>query len=164
MIAKLRTGWLLGSRLLRQLALAPFRPAGGPLLLRRFAPDGLVPLAEADLQRVQLLSLCDGCGLCDQVCMQQGALARAPEGMAPSELMLALSRSLPHLSRARLDLDAFGSCSVCQACQAACPRGIPVDEVASWCHALLLRLPGGLPPAGAVGRLPGRAAARPSQD
>ena len=134
----LRSLWLLATRLLHHLLTLPFRPRGGPLLLRRFAPDALIPLSTHDLEMIRILSRCDGCGLCDTACAMLGHL---PAGsLRPSDLVLSLSRSLPVLDVARADLEPFLFCGDCRMCRNWCPKGIPLDQVPYWSQGMLVRL------------------------
>jgi len=140
MIARIRALLLLAYRLVLHLLRWPFRRSQLRQFVQRYAPDRLLPLAASDSSALELLSVCDGCGLCDTACALLGPLRGGAEGLRPSELVVAASRSLPDLAEAPGDLDAFVACVDCRQCRGWCPHAIPVDEVAPWCADLLRRL------------------------
>lgn len=158
MIARLRALLLLAYRLVLHLLAWPFRRAQLRLFVQRYAPDRLLPLAPSDVAALELLSGCDGCGLCDTACALLGPLRAGAEGLRPSELVLAASRSLPDLAEAPGDLELFAVCADCHQCRGWCPRAIPVDELGPWCGDLLRRLQAA---GGRAAQPPGAAAGAP---
>lgn len=98
------------------------------------APDGnAIPIPQPDQEKSMDAAACIGCGACVAACKNASAmlfvsakvsqLALLPQGKA--------ERSQRALSMvARMDKEAFGSCTNTSECEAACPVGISVDNIA----------------------------------
>ncbi len=126
--ARLRATAMLGWR---ALLAYPFswlvRGRGGPQrFLAQYAPDGLAPLAPDEAARQPEFMRCVGCGACDLVCPLVGKLGRAQFG-GPSLVALAWARSGADARAAAAALELLPSaCGTCRACEAACPREVPL--------------------------------------
>ncbi|MGA1369119.1 MAG: succinate dehydrogenase/fumarate reductase iron-sulfur subunit [Blastocatellia bacterium] len=98
------------------------------------APDGnAIPIPKADADKAFDAATCIGCGACVAACKNSSA-------------MLFVSAKVSHLSLlpqgkveekrrvldmvARMDEEGFGNCTNTGSCEAACPKGISLDNIA----------------------------------
>lgn len=98
------------------------------------APDGnAIPVGKADADRAFDAATCIGCGACVAACKNASA-------------MLFVSAKVSHLSLlpqgrveeerrvlnmvAKMDEEGFGNCTNTGSCEAACPKGISLDNIA----------------------------------
>jgi len=98
------------------------------------APDGnAIPVAKVDADRAFDAATCIGCGACVAACKNASA-------------MLFVSAKVSHLSLlpqgrveeerrvlnmvAKMDEEGFGNCTNTGSCEAACPKGISLDNIA----------------------------------
>ena len=98
------------------------------------APDGnAMPIPKADADRAFDAATCIGCGACVAACKNASA-------------MLFVSAKVSHLSLlpqgrveeerrvlnmvAKMDEEGFGNCTNTGSCEAACPKGISLDNIA----------------------------------
>ena len=98
------------------------------------APDGnAIPSPKADADKAFDAATCIGCGACVAACKNSSA-------------MLFVSAKVSHLSLlpqgkveekrrvldmvARMDEEGFGNCTNTGSCEAACPKGISLDNIA----------------------------------
>lgn len=91
-------------------------------LLDTYAPDGLRPLEPAERERHPRLVGCINCGLCAFAARRMGN-ARMPE-VASSYMRL-------YARLGEASSDVGGDASDLEAAAAACPVGVPLDEVAA---------------------------------
>jgi succinate dehydrogenase / fumarate reductase iron-sulfur subunit len=98
------------------------------------APDGnSVPIPKTDADPAFASATCLGCGACVAACQNASAMlfvgakvsqfALLPQGQ-PERAQRALSMV------AQMDEEAFGNCTNTYECEAACPVGISVDNIA----------------------------------
>ena len=97
------------------------------------APDGnAIPIPKADADKAFDAATCIGCGACVAACKNSSA-------------MLFVSAKVSHLSLlpqgkveekrrvlemvARMDEEGFGNCTNTGSCEAACPKGISLDNI-----------------------------------
>ena len=126
--ARLRATAMLGWRALLAYPFAWLvRGRGGPRrFLAQYAPDGLAPLPPDDAARLPGFMRCIGCGACDLVCPLVGQ-AGAEAFRGPSLVALSWTRSSADLAAAAPTLRRLpAACGSCRACEAACPRQVPL--------------------------------------
>ncbi len=98
------------------------------------APDGnAIPIAQPDQEKSMDAAACIGCGACVAACKNASAmlfvsakvsqLALLPQGKTERN-----QRALSMV--ARMDDEVFGSCTNTSECEAACPVGVSVDNIA----------------------------------
>ena len=98
------------------------------------APDGnAIPIEKEDAAEAFNAATCIGCGACVAACPNSSAmlftsakvahLARLPQGKVEAE-----KRVLGMVNQ--MDLEGFGRCSNITACEAECPKGIKVTNIA----------------------------------
>jgi succinate dehydrogenase/fumarate reductase-like Fe-S protein len=118
-------------RLLVRAVLRGGLPRGIALYNRNYLPDGLVPLAAGEVERLPAYERCAVCGLCDAACpLVPDAAAQVFPG--PSFLASCLSRSLPQFHAAADYLAYFDRCGECRACEEVCPEDLPLREIAAF--------------------------------
>lgn len=99
------------------------REGGGEeRFLNSYRPEHLVPLSGEERERLPAMSACINCGLCALAAGRLGAV-RLPD------LASAYLRPYPLLGSAESDLR--GSEPDWRAAAAACPVGVPLEEVAA---------------------------------
>lgn len=110
-----------GHQLRRRL---PARRRGDGLaaVLATYRPDGLLPLTRQERERLPALSGCINCGLCALAAARLG-------GVRLPDLAGAYLRPYPLLREAASDLAGPGPDFA--AASAACPVGVPLEEVAA---------------------------------
>ncbi len=106
-------------------------PDGERLFLRHYRADGFHPPAGAERQRAAHAARCLACGLCSAACAQVGG--NPP--VDPQEAVLAASRLASEAVRFGLAPEPAAICQSCRACEASCPRGIPIAEIIDELHA-----------------------------
>jgi succinate dehydrogenase / fumarate reductase iron-sulfur subunit len=98
------------------------------------APDGnAIPVPKADADRAFDAATCIGCGACVAACKNASAmlfvsakvshLSLLPQGRVEEE-----RRALQMV--AKMDEEGFGNCTNTGSCEAACPKGISLDNIA----------------------------------
>lgn len=133
--------WSLGGRVLWNL-LAGWRGReahrGLGTFLRHYAPDHLTPRTPDEAQLLPAWEACVNCGLCTARCPVLRVLLRAEGRYAgPRQVATALSRAHPEAWAAH---DTCYTCTLCGACEAICPVGVPIpDLVASLRRAIALQ-------------------------
>jgi succinate dehydrogenase/fumarate reductase-like Fe-S protein len=125
---RLRAYAFLGFSLLLNLLRRPFRKTGIAKFEAQYSADGLFRLSQAERANVSRFSRCISCGLCDLYC---AGLAGAPRRM-PRALAIAGSRSLADYDALAGEAKAWLGCESCGACEAACPTGVPLRELAAF--------------------------------
>lgn len=117
-------GWYFAKRLL----VRTFLPRRGlARFLGAYGPEGLFPLEIEEKTAVSSLSRCVGCGACDARFDAYGRVARTTL-RAPSELVLAASRSLPEWDALAAPLAELERGDLA-ALEAVCPARIPFQDV-----------------------------------
>lgn len=133
--------WSLGGRVLWNL-LAGWRGReahrGLGTFLRHYAPDHLTPRTPDEVRLLPAWEACVNCGLCTARCPVLRALLGAEGRYAgPRQVATSLSRALPEAWAAH---DTIYTCTLCGACEAVCPMGVPIpDLVASLRRAIALQ-------------------------
>jgi Fe-S oxidoreductase len=133
--------WSLGGRVLWSL-LSGWRGReahrGLETFLRRYAPDHLTPRTPDEVRLLPAWEACVNCGLCTARCPVLRALLGAEGRYAgPRQVATSLSRALPEAWAAH---DTLYTCTLCGACEAVCPVGVPIPElVASLRRAIALQ-------------------------
>ncbi|MBC7224833.1 MAG: (Fe-S)-binding protein, partial [Anaerolineae bacterium] len=122
--------WSLGGRVLWNL-LAGWRGReahrGLETFLRRYAPDHLTPRTPDEARLLPAWEACVNCGLCTARCPVLRALLTAEGRYAgPRQVATGLSRALPEAWAAH---DTCYTCTLCGACEAVCPVGVPVPDL-----------------------------------
>ena len=98
------------------------------------APEAAaIPVPKESADQAFAAGMCIGCGACAASCKNSSAslfaaaraaqLAHLPQGQ-PEKSRRALSMA------ARMDLEGFGACSHTGSCEAACPKGISLENIA----------------------------------
>jgi succinate dehydrogenase / fumarate reductase iron-sulfur subunit len=98
------------------------------------APDGnAIPVPKDDAERAMDAAACIGCGACVAACPNASAmlfvaakvshLGLLPQGQAERD-----RRALGMV--AQMDAEQFGSCTNHAECEAACPKGISIENIA----------------------------------
>lgn len=106
--------------------------------LRHYAPDHLTPRTPEEARLLPAWEACVNCGLCTARCPVLRALLTA-EGRytGPRQVATSLSRAFPEAWTAH---DTVYTCTLCGACEAVCPVGVPIpDLVASLRRAIALQ-------------------------
>lgn len=98
------------------------------------APDGnAIPIPKADAEWAMDAAACIGCGACVAACKNASAMLFvsakvAHLGKLPQGKVEAKKRVLNMI--AQMDKEGFGSCTNTYACEAECPKGISVANIA----------------------------------
>ena len=98
------------------------------------APDGnAIPVPKQDADKSLDASACIGCGACVAACKNASAMLFTSAKV--SQLALLPQGKPERASRvlnmvAQMDEEGFGSCTNTSECEAACPAGISVDNIA----------------------------------
>ncbi|MBI3098077.1 MAG: succinate dehydrogenase/fumarate reductase iron-sulfur subunit [Planctomycetes bacterium] len=98
------------------------------------APDGnAIPVPKPVAERSMDAAACIGCGACVAMCPNAAAMLFTSAkishlGLLPQGQPERHSRALRMI--ARMDAEAFGSCTNTGECEAACPKGIPIEFIA----------------------------------
>jgi succinate dehydrogenase/fumarate reductase-like Fe-S protein len=123
---------LAASFWLHVLSLKPWRPGGGLELFREnYDADGLRPLTEHERDRLPHFATCLNCGLCLAACALLGRPEQELSG--PPDLIAQCYSRAPHQSWAAAgEAAAFAACAPCGACEAICPAGVPLREIAAY--------------------------------
>ena len=90
---------------------------------RSYAPDGIRPLTPHERTHLPAFHACTACGLCDLVC---------PDSKGPMLVAAAMQRDIPRHGQYAAYARAITSCGPCDACEAICPVGVPIREVAAF--------------------------------
>lgn len=117
-------GWYFAKRLLVR-AFLPRR--GLARFLGAYGPEGLFPLERQEKDVVASLSRCIACGACDVRFDAYGRVARDTL-RAPSDLVLAASRSLPEWAALAAPIAELERGDLV-ALEAVCPARIPFRDV-----------------------------------
>lgn len=106
--------------------------------LRHYSPDHLTPRTPDEVRLLPAWEACVNCGLCTARCPVLRALLGAEGRYAgPRQVATNLSRALPEAWAAH---DTLYTCTLCGACEAICPVGVPIpDLVASLRRAIALQ-------------------------
>lgn len=112
----------------------------------RYGPDWIVEYTPEESRLLNRIEGCINCGLCSSVCEVQRTLAEAAQEFAgPRSIATCLSRSPVDYKSAR---DTIYYCTMCGACEAVCPSGVPTPEVVAMIRSKIWRQkPDGTPPA-----------------
>lgn len=117
-------GWYFAKRLL----VRTFLPGRGlARFLGAYGPEGLFPLEEDEKDVVASLSRCVACGACDARFDAYGRIARNTL-RAPSDLVLAASRSLPEWDALAAPIAELERGDLV-ALEAVCPGRVPFRDV-----------------------------------
>jgi succinate dehydrogenase / fumarate reductase iron-sulfur subunit len=106
------------------------------------AQDGnAIPIPKQSADDAMDAAACIGCGACVAACPNASAslftaakiahLGDLPQGQ-PERMRRALAMVQ------RMDLEAFGGCTLFGECQEACPKGISIDTIARMNHDYLI--------------------------
>jgi ferredoxin len=100
---------------------------GAERFLANYAPEGLLPTAEADRRIGEGAARCIACGLCEPAC-DLAAAAPAVRALGLHAAFRLYSKGTPELP---LAADALAACAGCAgpACEAACPTGVPIAAI-----------------------------------
>ena len=96
-----------------------------------YSPDQLYPLSVEQRRPLSRFNRCICCGLCDTVCANLRAAPRQ-HFSGPSDLASCLSRNLPAYDLLEDYLRDWQACGDCRACEAVCPSGMPLRELAAF--------------------------------
>lgn len=122
--ALIRLAWAYLRHALRRRFRAP-PAATAEQVLAIYREDRLRPLTPAEREHLPAMSRCINCGLCAMV-------VRRVSGVPPSDLANAYLSDPTLLPAARTDLAGRSPTPrVLAAAAAACPVGVPLDEVAA---------------------------------
>jgi hypothetical protein len=122
--AGLRLAWAYLRHALRR-RFRPQPPGRAEEVLIAYAADRLQPLTPAERAGLPAMARCLNCGMCALVVRRVGRVR-------PSDLPSAYLRDLTLLPAAASDLEgADPAPHVLAAAAAACPVGVPLDEVAA---------------------------------
>jgi succinate dehydrogenase/fumarate reductase-like Fe-S protein len=107
------------------------RPGGVERFVDNYDEDHILPLTSAEAERVPGFQRCTGCGLCDAVCPLTGTVI---DGHAFSIAALATTSwrdsTAHHLSAG--SAEAFLERGDPAACEAVCPEGVPLADLARY--------------------------------
>ncbi|MGC8839316.1 MAG: (Fe-S)-binding protein [Anaerolineae bacterium] len=122
--------WSLGGRVLWSL-LSGWRGReahrGLETFLQHYAPDHLTPRTPDEVRLLPAWEACVNCGLCTARCPVLRALLEAEGRYAgPRQVATSLSRTLPEAWAAH---DTCYTCTLCGACEAVCPVGVPIPDL-----------------------------------
>jgi len=98
------------------------------------APDGnALPIPKSDADRAFDAATCIGCGACVAACKNASAMLFVSAKV--SHLSLLPQGRVEENSRvlnmvAKMDEEGFGNCTNTGSCEAACPKGISLDNIA----------------------------------
>ena len=130
-----RLGYYFFARLIRRLFV---RERGREKFLAAYAADRLAPLSSDEREALSSFSRCIACGACDVAFDKYAEVPRA-DLRGPSELPLALSRSLPDHDALLPWLAALSRGDVA-ALSRACPVDVPFERLTAIARARALSL------------------------
>ena len=92
-----------------------------------------LPIAKIDADKAFDAATCIGCGACVAACKNASAMLFVSAKV--SQLALLPQGQVERMSRvenmiAQMDLEGFGSCTNTGACEAECPKGISLENIA----------------------------------
>ena len=91
------------------------------------ANEGYVPLQSAERARFPEFMQCIHCGLCSLSCPE----LRAAPASAWDEAWTFVAGPARSLERAPLVASGITPCAECSECEAACPTGVPIPQLAA---------------------------------
>ena len=112
---------------------------------RHYAPDGIVAYTAEESAILSLMAGCLNCGLCLARCPALRVLTTDRRGRryaGPRDVAISLSRSAPDFWAT---VDTLYFCTMCGACEALCPVGIPIPEVVAMMRRIVLRQAAAIP-------------------
>ena len=129
-----RSTFNLAQKLVIHYLKKPFRDQEDSLrqVKENYAADGLLTLTAEERLRLPAFETCLSCGLCDAMCSDLAAAKSLFQG-APQPTQLVYSTRLwPNLPLAEEIERAFSACGECRDCEAVCPTGVPLRELAAF--------------------------------
>jgi len=122
-------GWNFWAHMFRKYLLRR-KSAGYDQFIENYRADRIVPFSGRERERLNEFSKCISCGLCDPVCPSLRAGGRS-HFAGPMDLAICVSRDPTELG---VSPDPFRSV-LCEACDRACPEGVPVVEIITYMRA-----------------------------
>lgn len=122
----------LGWRIFLHFLALPFRSRERDerRFLAQYGGDGLAPLSADTRRRLPAFEGCIACGLCNALCT---TLATAPRQVFCGPSWLATTaRGFPEMRDFSGHVEAYAACGDCRACEAACPTGVPLRDLAAF--------------------------------
>ena len=98
--------------------------------------EGIIPITPEERDLLPAFSGCIHCSLCALACPNVDALREAGIMIAPYQLAVTFSRSIPDFLYARDFLKDWTHCDECPGCVDVCPTNVPLPRIVAYIERL----------------------------